>query len=155
MLVRFVVVVVVVTTSLFISSTNAACSGLQTRRTCTCRATYSFENELPPVKERDLYLPLVSYDDCAVSLGCEKQLDCATYCLRQVREIMGANQTYLTQTGQDRLCEMAVGEQSLSENGIVLRSHWTYSGCQTDSNLVYEGLCCRPRCNCEIGKNFI
>lgn len=125
------------------------CSGLQTRRTCSCKAMYTFENQL--TTEKELSLPLTGYDDCGINLGCEKKLDCSTYCLRLVSEILGGNQTYLTQTGQDKLCTLIMKSQSLSENGIVLRSQWTYSGCETNTNLVISGLCCSPRCNCELG----
>lgn len=129
-----------------------ACSGLQTRKTCECRATYSYQNQ--PNVERDLNLPLSSYDDCAVNLGCDKQLDCSTFCRRQVQELLGGNQTYFTQSGQDRLCLMAVNTQSLNENGIMLKSHWTYSGCSSSSNVIISGLCCNLRCNCELGNFF-
>lgn len=128
-----------------------ACTGLQTRRTCTCKAIYTFENQ--PNEEKTLNLPLDGYDDCGINIGCQKELDCSSYCLRQISEVLGGNRTYFTQSGQDKTCLLIMNTQSLIENGIVLWSHWTYSGCQTGKNLIISGLCCGRRCSCEIGKD--
>lgn len=133
-----------------------ACSGLQTRRTCSCDIKYTLEangNNL-----QSLNIPIKSYDDCGINLGCEKQSDCAVYCRNQLYEILSGNKSQWTQLGSDRLCNLVAFNQSISKinsNGITVYSLWKYSNCNSNDvlssyKIAINDICCIPRCTCQI-----
>ena len=124
------------------------CVGLlENRRTCKCTSSYSFGN-----KEGALLLPFKSYDDCGINLGCEKANDCALYCNRQIREILGNDQTTINQLARDTVCSLIAKNQSVTgmENRISVYSNWEYSKCASNTSQIVTNVCCKKRCSCEM-----
>ena len=127
----------------------SACSGLQNTRTCSCSTSYSFRNENPT---NTLLLPFKSYDDCGINLGCEKVNDCALYCLRQAKQILGSDPINVNQAARDSLCSLIAPNQSITGmySGISVWSNWQYSNCKSDTSQLISNICCKKRCACEL-----
>lgn len=142
---KYFIILVVIKQSL-------ACSGLQTRKTCTCSYKYTYENE--PLNYREIAFPIQSYDDCGISLTCEKRLDCMKYCRNKVNLLLGNEESVFNQIAKNKLCSLLLKNESLSSNGLILRSYWQYSNCESGFDEIISNLCCNPRCKCElIGQN--
>lgn len=124
------------------------CTGLlENRRTCKCTSSFTFGN-----KEGTLLLPFKSYDDCGINLGCEKVNDCASYCEKQIKEILGNDQTTINQLTRDTVCFLVAKNQSVTgmENRINIYSNWEYSKCASNTSQVVSNVCCQKRCSCEM-----
>lgn len=130
---------------------DAACSGLENRLTCNCFAKYSFKNQT----ESNLLLPFKSYDDCGIGLGCERLLSCQSFCLDQLKQILGFYDSLI----RNSVCNLASKSQSISENGLTLWFSYKYGNKCNDPVLSYQkvldDICCNPRCTCKInGQNM-
>ncbi len=127
----------------------SACSGLQNTRTCSCTTSYSFGSQN---QSNSLLLPIKSYDDCGINLGCEKVNDCSQYCFRKTKELLGSDPNQVTQIAQDKLCSLIAVNQSITgmDNGINVWVNWQYSNCKTGINQIISSLCCRKRCICDM-----
>jgi len=135
-----------------LTSLTFGCSGLlENRRTCKCTASYMHGN-----KEGALLLAYKSYDDCGINLGCERANDCALYCAKQTREILGNDSIVINQLARDKICFLIAKNQSVTgmENRISVYSNWDYSKCGSNSSQLVTNVCCQKRCSCEmIGQN--
>jgi hypothetical protein len=93
----------------------------------------------------------MSKDDCGINLGCEKKYDCATYCLKHVRNVLGSDEMVLSQKGKDELCKrIGLNEKIDYNNGMSLWVDWNYTGCGTGRKELILDLCCEKKCFCKL-----
>ncbi|CAF0895158.1 unnamed protein product [Brachionus calyciflorus] len=126
---------------------NLACTGFQTRKTCQCSYEYKYGNMS---EYKELSLPIESYSDCGIGLGCEKKFDCSKYCKIQLNLLFGNIENDFNQNAKNKLCSVLLKDLALNSNGIELRSNWHYSGCESGTDKITSQVCCNRRCKCEI-----
>jgi hypothetical protein len=129
------------------------CDVFQTRRTCECKAVYTYasDGQSDLTNARTLF-NLPSYDDCGINLGCER-LDCAQKCLNKVRETLGGRADYITLSGIHKTCDLITAPNKptvLASNSIRVWASWKYSTCRSGIEPVVQDVCCNRKCNCRL-----
>lgn len=85
--------------------TSLACQVFETIRTCECKAIYTNGHE-DKVEKKLLEVP--PRKDCSVNIGCSQTLynDCANYCMRTIRKLLGDQEANITPTGMNKICRL-------------------------------------------------
>ncbi|CAF0861015.1 unnamed protein product [Brachionus calyciflorus] len=133
---------------------NLGCSIFETKRTCQCSYEYTYGNN--QVNFKEITFPIDSYDDCATNLQCDKKLSCAKYCKDQINYLLGNDLDRFNQNAKNSLCKIILNNENLNSNGLIFRTLWKYSNCDSGYAEIVSNVCCNPRCKCEIiGQNLL